>query len=498
MDISRFVARLVTARPRAAALTTGAADGPALRELEEAWEELSVAEEELRQQGDELLSAQQGLELEHRRYRDLFDAAPDPYVITDLAGMVREVNRTALELFGVSERAVVGKPLVVFVAPQDRRSFRSMLIKLPQLRKLADWDVLVQPRQSGARAASVTVSLVSRPDGLPGELRWLIRDVSERRRYQDELRGWAEELENRVRQRTVELEHQAQELERQTVELERQAAREKEMRLRAEEADRAKEVFLATVSHELRTPLSALLGWVYVLTHGTMEGERREKTYEAIERSTRAQIKLVDDILDASRMAAGKLHMEKTTVDLTDVVSAAVSTLQPTAAQRQVAVECVLCDGAAPVVADPDRLQQVFWNLLSNAIKFTPAGGRVEVRSEITRGEAAVTVTDSGAGIEPDFLPHVFERFRQADTSTTRPQGGLGLGLAIARYIVEAHGGTISAASEGKGRGATFRVSIPLPDTSSSDVGTLSTATTSVPAPDRLRVLVVEDDEATR
>jgi PAS domain S-box-containing protein len=458
MDIAKFTDGLIRARPRVEALKRAGDAAPAqaaVEELHVAWEELAAAEEELHQQQAELESAHHRVAFENRRYRDLFDAAPDPYMVTDAAGNVREANRAAMEALRATERTLIGKPLVVFIAPAERRAFRTLLARLPQLRRLADWQTLIQPRQAAAWPASISVmAAAGHPAGATGELRWLIRDVSETQRHHEDLRAMNETLEGRIRQRTVELEQQA-------AELEAALRRESGLRARAEEADRAKDAFLGTVSHELRTPLSALLGWVHLLAHGATDPSLLQRAHAAIERSARAQIKLVDDILDASRMMTGKLQLERGAMDLAEMVSAAVATLKPSASARSLRLENG-GGGALPVYADPDRMQQVIWNLVSNAVKFTPRGGTIEVRSERVGDQAVVAVADSGVGIDPAFLPKVFERFSQADSSTTRSHGGLGLGLAISRYIVEAHGGTLTATSDGPGRGATFRVAIPL------------------------------------
>lgn len=230
----------------------------------------------------------------------------------------------------------------------------------------------------------------------------------------------------------------------------------------AEIANRMKDEFLATVSHELRTPLNAILGWTQMLKNGIVGFEQLPKAIETIERNSRSQAQLVEDLLDVTRIVSGKLRLNVKPVELASVVETAIDTVRPAAEARNVEIEKHFDEHPALVSGDAERLQQIIWNLLSNAIKFTPKGGRVTVRLERAEDAAQITVTDTGKGIEPEFLPYVFERFRQADGTTTRKQGGLGLGLAIVKHLVELHGGEISAESEGVGRGAAFSVRLPL------------------------------------
>jgi len=230
----------------------------------------------------------------------------------------------------------------------------------------------------------------------------------------------------------------------------------------AEATNRAKDEFLATLSHELRTPLTAVLGWTRLLSAGLLDPGGARRAAEVIERNAAMQARLIDDLLDVSRIISGTLHLEMQRVELVPVVEAAVESVRAVAQAKSLELRLALDDGAGPVAGDPARLQQVVWNLLSNAIKFTPPGGLVEVRLERDGPRRArLRVADSGEGIAPEFLPHVFERFRQAESSTTRRHGGLGLGLAIVRHLVERHGGGVRAESGGPGRGATFTVELP-------------------------------------
>ena len=230
----------------------------------------------------------------------------------------------------------------------------------------------------------------------------------------------------------------------------------------AQEANRMKDEFLATLSHELRTPLNAIVGWTKLLQGGQLDEATTARAITTIDRNARAQTQLIEDILDVSRIVAGKLHLNVRAVDLAALVEGALDSVRHAAEAKAVRLETDIARAVGPFEGDPDRLQQVAWNLISNAIKFTPRGGRVRVRLRADDEQAVLSVEDNGAGINPEFLPHVFERFRQADSSSTRPHGGLGLGLAIVRHLVELHGGSVEVTSEGEGKGATFTVRLPL------------------------------------
>jgi CheY-like chemotaxis protein/two-component sensor histidine kinase len=230
----------------------------------------------------------------------------------------------------------------------------------------------------------------------------------------------------------------------------------------AEDANRAKDEFLATLSHELRTPLNAILGWSRMLSNGKLDEEIRARGLETIQRNTLLQSQLIDDILDVSRIISGKLRLEVSPVELSSVVESAIESILLAAQAKEIRLQPILDSHNCLISGDANRLQQVIWNLLSNAIKFTPKGGRVQVRLERVNSHVEIIVTDTGMGIPPEVLPHVFERFRQADSATTRKYGGLGLGLAIVRHLVEMHGGTVQVKSDGEDKGATFTVKLPL------------------------------------
>lgn len=278
-------------------------------------------------------------------------------------------------------------------------------------------------------------------------------------------------------------------------------------RRRAEEANRTKDEFLGMVSHELRTPLSAMLGWVSMLRARQLPPETQARGLETIERNARVQIQLIEDLLDITRITTGKLRLHVEPVDLVRVSEAALDAVRPAAEARGVRLLSAFEPGAPLVMGDADRLQQIAWNLLSNAVKFTERGGQVRITLRVTGSSAELVVEDTGQGIAPDFLPYVFERFRQADGGTTRSHGGLGLGLTIVKHLVEQHGGTITAHSEGPGRGARFSVRLPLSPLTAARAPSPRSLTADVPAARSLprppgvaglRVLVVDDDADAR
>ncbi len=295
-----------------------------------------------------------------------------------------------------------------------------------------------------------------------------IRYAIERKLVQEALREAKEGLERRVEERTAELRASNGQLQSEIAErtlAQHQAAellkREQETRQLVESANRSKDEFLAILSHELRTPLNAILGWVEILrTEEPTRAELREGV-EVIERNARAQARLVEDVLEVSRIVCGKVRLNIGSVDLSAVIDAALTSARPAAAGKAITLRQVV-EPVSALPGDADRLQQVVWNLLSNAIKFTPRGGDVSVHAGQADGHVKIEVRDTGIGIKPDFLPFVFDRFRQSDGTITRTHGGLGLGLSISRHLVEMHGGTISAASAGEGHGAVFMVSLPL------------------------------------
>jgi PAS domain S-box-containing protein len=323
-----------------------------------------------------------------------------------------------------------------------------------------------------------------------------LQDISTRKTNEETLRRQADAL------RTL-----TETAQRARAQAEQAAAQNERLYRQAEESSRLKEEFLATISHELRTPLSAILGWTRMLRMGQLSTDNAAKALDTIERNARTQAQLVDDLLDVSRIITGKLRMDVRPSDPSSFIDAAVEAVRPAAEAKGVHVQKVVDTAPIAIPGDPVRLQQVVWNLLSNAIKFTPRGGRVQIRSERVNSHLEIVVSDTGQGIPADFLPHVFDRFRQADQKASRHHGGMGLGLAIVRHLVELHGGSVSASSEGEGKGATFTVMLPITpvyqvDSSGSRVH--PAARELLPADDitdrldGLTVLIVDDEPDTR
>src|SRR5581483_3458481 len=278
-------------------------------------------------------------------------------------------------------------------------------------------------------------------------------------------------------------------------------------RAEADTANSIKDQFLATVSHELRTPLTSILGWSQMLITGKLDEPESKRALETILRNARAQKEIIDDLLDISRIITGKLRLDVSSVEMNRVIEGVVEGVRPAADARNIQLQTKIDPRTGPISGDPERLQQIIWNLLSNAIKFTPEGGRVDVRLERSDSQVEITIRDTGQGIDPELLLHVFDRFRQFDSSSRRRHGGLGLGLSIVRQLVALHGGTVTAESAGAGAGTTFKVMLPVtraqPDISktvkvSPTIRDGSNATESEPSLDGLRVLVVDDERDAR
>jgi PAS domain S-box-containing protein len=354
----------------------------------------------------------------------------DAIIGKTLGGIITNWNDGARRIFGYSEEEVVGQPINILI-PDDRQDEEPKIIERLKRGERVDHYQTVRVRKDGQKIdLSLTISPIRNALGQIIGASKIARDITEHIRLQEE------------RERLLE---------------QAQSAREQ-----AETANRVKDEFVATVSHELRTPLNAILGWSSMLLSDKLKGADARRGLETIERNARLQAQLIEDILDVSRSISGKLRLDIKPVELISVIRAAVDAVRPAAEGKDIQLQLLLDPAADHVQADATRMQQIIWNLLANAIKFTPRRGFVQVKLDRVESRAQVTVTDTGQGISPDFLPFIFNRFQQGDGTTTRRHGGLGLGLAIARHLVEMHGGTIEAASEGLDKGSTFTVAFPL------------------------------------
>ncbi|WP_223641350.1 PAS domain S-box protein [Corallococcus sp. EGB] len=407
------------------------------------------------------------------RFRNMADHAPVMLWITDVQGSTTYVNRGWYAFTGQTEATGLGFGWLDAIHPDDLERTR---------RTFEEANAIRQPFRMDYRLR-----------GSDGQYRWTVDTGSPRFDAEGHFLGYIGSVIDISDRKQAEMDREAL------------LVRESAARREAEEANQLKDEFLATVSHELRTPLTAILGWVQLLRTGNLTEPRRERALETIERNARSQGQLIEDLLDVSRVVSGKLKLDVEPVELATVVQQALDSVKPAADARGIQVHSTV-DTSSSVMGDPHRLQQVVWNLLSNAVKFTPRGGHV--RLVVARRDSTVelTVEDTGQGISAAFLPHVFERFRQADSGTTRKTGGLGLGLSIVRHIVEMHGGTVTAASDGEGRGSAFTVRLPLSATLRRDPAMPPSPRPPAPAPVRVpppelggvRVLVVDDEEDAR
>jgi PAS domain S-box-containing protein len=427
-------------------------------------------------------NAERHLRQQREYLRVSLSSIGDAVIATDVNGSVNFINSTAEALTGWTAAEATAHPLYeVFhiVNEETRGTVESPFAAIQRQGKvvgLANHTLLIA-RDGREIPIKDSGAPIKDPGGKTVGVIIVFHDVSERR--------WAEK------------------------ERERLLRREQAARAEAEAANRLKDEFLATVSHELRTPLNAILGWASLLSRRPLDDQTTRHAASVIERNARGQAKIIEDILDVSRIITGKLHIEARPVELSPIIQAAIDAVSPAAAAKAIVITSALDGDDAVAAGDPDRLQQVVWNLISNAIKFTPKHGRIDVGLGCVDSHVEIRVSDSGIGIDPQFLPYVFDRFRQADSSTTREHGGLGLGLAIVRHLVELHGGTVTADSGGEGRGAVFTVLLPLAEArqapARSAAGSLAYADQAAASEAAgttelrgLRVLVVDDDADTR
>jgi PAS domain S-box-containing protein len=379
----------------------------------------------LRVQNEELAQERRTLAQTHDRYVALYDFGPIPYVTLTSQGIIEEINLTGCKMLGTERSRIMGFPLLSFIFPPDRRKLIDHLMRCRRGAATMQAELRLLTRQGAVVPAQLSSTRAPSMDGRGVSFRTAITDLTELKVVEEE---------------------------RNQLIIQEQAAR---------AANQAKDEFLAMVSHELRTPLSAVLLWSRLLSSGKIKDAEREEAIGAIEHSAKAQQQLIDDLLDVSRALSGKLRLEMHETQISPAIEAAIEAVRPMALAKGVRLKSRLQETGL-VRADLDRMQQVVWNLVTNAVKFTARGGTVEVRLHQAGEFIEISVKDTGRGILPDFLPYVFDRFRQYEEGSTRGYGGLGLGLAIAKQLVEAHGGTIHAQSAGRGKGSLFTTLLPL------------------------------------
>jgi PAS domain S-box-containing protein len=415
-----------------------------------------------------------GLAYEEReRLAAIIESSDDAIVSKTLEGVITSWNRGAEQMFGYSAAEAIGQHIKLIIPPELHAEEDDVLAHLRRGEKVDHYETVRQTKDGRKLDISLTVSPIKDAHGHIIGASKVARDITLRKR--------ADEERERIR------------------------AREEAARHMAEEANRLKDDFLATVSHELRNPLNSIVGWAGLLRSSKQDEKTVVRAVDAILRGAQAQDQIISDLLDVARIVNGRLRLDIRPVQLVEVLESAIDAIRPAAEAKQIRLQTLFDPAATPLAGDPDRLRQVFWNLLSNAVKFTAKNGRIQIVSQRIDSHIEVVVSDTGNGIEPELLPHVFDRFRQADSGTNRQSSGLGLGLAIARNLVELHGGTIRAESKGRGQGATFTVRLPTLIALASDeeqrvhpaVQEIAPAEAG-PSLLNLRVLVVDDEPGAR
>jgi PAS domain S-box-containing protein len=408
------------------------------------------------------------------QFRLVVESAPNGIIMVDGRGKILLVNAQIERMFDYNRNEIIGKPIEILVPERFRYKhpeYRIGFMEHPNARPMGIGRDLYGLRKNGSE---FPIEIGLNPIETEQDVLVLstIVDITERKRSEKERDEFL--------------------------------SREQAARAEAEKANRLKDEFLATVSHELRTPLTAILGWTRMLIGGKLDSNMTARALEVIDRNVNAQVQLIDDLLDISRIISGKLNVEMQTIDLLPLIDTVINAVRPAMGAKDIHLNLITDYSAGQVYGDSQRLQQVIWNLLSNAIKFTPYGGRIDIQLARNDKYVEVIVKDGGQGISPDFLPYVFDRFRQADSTITRKHGGLGLGLAIVRNIVELHGGSVNAESEGEGKGSTFKIQLPMlarhsiPALLSPTVAVDNSLLTDSTSLKGIRVLVVEDEQYTR
>jgi PAS domain S-box-containing protein len=410
------------------------------------------------------ISESQRIKREGAQLSAIVTSSEDAIISKSLSGVIESWNSAAERMFGYTAAEAIGQSITMIIPPERLDEERQILGRINAGQRVDHFET-VRVRKDGRRLdISLTVSPIRDAYGRIVGASKTARDITQRKRDEADARLLVGE----------------------------RVAREQ-----AEAASRAKDEFVATVSHEIRTPLNAILGWAQLLQMGKLDSIQSAQALDCIERSARSQAQLIDDLLDISRVITGKLRLDVQTIDPMQIIQTTLDSIRPAADARAIRLKVILASEGNLISADPARLQQIFWNLLSNAVKFTPKQGLIEVRLDSIGSLVRLVVKDSGAGINPEFLPFVFERFSQASAGSVRKHGGLGLGLAIVRHLVELHGGTVQAESPGEGQGAIFTVTFPI---TARSARALEAASEDAEASERtirldgLHILIVDDE----
>jgi PAS domain S-box-containing protein len=413
----------------------------------------------------------------------IVESSEDAIASKTLEGIVTSWNKAAEQLFGFTAAEMIGQSITRIIPDDLQHEEVEILAKLRAGQRIERYETVRRHQDGTLLDISLTISPVRDSSGQIVGAAKIAHDITARRRAERALQEREAQLARLLAERESLLES------------------ERVARSEAERLGHMKDEFLATLSHELRTPLNAIQGWATLLRERKVGPEDFGRGLEAIERNVRVQTQIVNDLLDMSRIVSGKVHLEVQSLYLHDVINNAIETVRQSAAAKNIRLYPLLDSRIGLVRGDPNRLQQVLWNLLSNAIKFTPKGGRVQVVLERVNSHVEISIADSGIGIRPDFLPYVFDRFRQADPSTTRRFGGLGLGLSIVKTLVELHGGSVRVKSPGEGQGSTFIVSLPVLHVRTEERPTSRATGVADPAEsvelprlDTVRVLIVDDE----
>lgn len=350
------------------------------------------------------------------RLAAIIASSDDAILSKDLNGIIQTWNPAAERMFGYTADEVIGRPITIIIPEERLNEETTVLEKIRNGESVEHFETVRRRKDGTLLDISITVSPIKNPDGTVVGASKIARDITEQRRLKREL----------------------------------------------EDANRVKDEFLAMLSHELRTPLNAILGYLDMLRANAIPEDNRDRTLEIIERNAKSLEQLVSDTLDVSRIVAGKFRLNPTTFDIVGALDNAVDAVRPALTAKGLRLERSVAPNVGQMYGDPDRIQQVFWNLLTNAVKFTPPAGTISIALSRNGNTIECAVTDTGIGISPEFLPLVFQRFRQAASGSSHETGGLGLGLALVRHIVELHGGEVKAASNGPGTGSTFSLSVPV------------------------------------